>query len=365
MQAVDKHLSKFLEENQEEFTTEWRKNVMISEEDIYSENVLKNGLAMYKLVICLLRGELNEGAIKTLAYKVAQERVQSGVNIGEFVYNVNLGRSEIFKHLDQSDISLIELQPVINKINQCFDQFIYHAVMQYTEIKNLDINEKQNFIDQTHKDRLTILGQMSSSFVHEFRNPLTAIMGFIKLLKSDNPELKYMDVIERELAQLNYRISQFLLVSKKGDVEFKRETFSVNELFDEIVDFLYPSMIDGEVEILSSVSPELFIEGSREELRQVFINIIINSIDALQQVEKNRKIMIDIHNNNDQLEIHISNNGPVIPAESKKTIFEPFVTTKKLGTGIGLFICKKIIEAHRGKILCHSDDSITTFSIYL
>ena len=56
---------------------------------------------------------------------------------------------------------------------------------------------------------------MSASFVHEFRNPLTSIMGFVKLLKTDHPNLSYLDIISHELDQLNFRISQFLLVSKK------------------------------------------------------------------------------------------------------------------------------------------------------
>ncbi|GAA3326807.1 hypothetical protein GCM10020331_064220 [Ectobacillus funiculus] len=63
---------------------------------------------------------------------------------------------------------------------------------------------------------------MSASFVHEFRNPLTSIMGFVKLLRADNPELPYLDIISHELDQLNFRISQFLLVSRKEMWDEKR-----------------------------------------------------------------------------------------------------------------------------------------------
>src|SRR5690606_37479598 len=95
------------------------------------------------------------------------------------------------------------------------DQYLYYSVTCYSDVKNQIIDEKTKFIDTSHKDRLTLLGQMTSSFIHEFRNPLTSIQGFIQLLKSENPQMKYLDIISIELQQLNFRISQFLLLSKK------------------------------------------------------------------------------------------------------------------------------------------------------
>jgi signal transduction histidine kinase len=365
MLTVEEQLCAFLEENKQSFLKTWRENVMISEEDIHKQNVSVNGLTMLQLVIQMLRSPLNEDQIKTLAYRVASERVESNVNIGEFVYNVNLGRSEIFKHLYDSNIPLSDLQPTINKINICFDQFLYHAVLKYTELKNNDLEAKQTFIDQTHKERLTILGQMSSSFVHEFRNPLTAVKGFVKLLQAENPDLKYLNIIDHELEQLNFRISQFLLVSKKDMIGNVKETFLVCDLFEETLEFLYPSIVDGEVEVISNVDQTISMYGYREEIRQVFINIIINSIDALQNKGQNRQIIIDVEQREGNVVIQISNNGPKIPVSSLNTIFEPFVTTKKLGTGIGLFICKQIIEKHHGTIFGESNDSKTIFSIHI
>jgi signal transduction histidine kinase len=365
MVTVEERLCNFLEENVDVFLQEWRQNVKISQRDKFYERIINNGIAMYHIIIRLIKDDLDDEEIKRLAYMIANERVEANVNIGEFVYNVNLGRSEILGHLDKSNIPLTDLQPIINKMNQCFDQFIYHSVVRYTELKNHDLKEKQTFIEQTHKDRLTILGQMSSSFVHEFRNPLTAIMGFVKILRSDYPSMKYLDIIDRELAQLNFRITQFLMASKKDVIDHDRENFSFNELFEEIIDFLYPSLVDGEVVISTSISPNLFYNGFREELRQVFMNIIINSIDALQQMKKDRKISIEMTKIDENITIHISNNGPAIPTDSINTIFEPFVTTKQLGTGIGLFVCKKIVDKHNGRIEVHSNDDLTTFSIYL
>src|SRR5690606_2093055 len=130
-----------------------------------------------------------------------------------FVYNVNVGRSILIHYLTSSKLKWPDLQEVLNEVNLLFDNFLFYSVTNYTEAKDKIIEEKTQFIDSTHQDRLTILGQMTSSFVHEFRNPLTSISGFIQLLKAENPEMKYLDIIGSELEQLNFRISQFLLLS--------------------------------------------------------------------------------------------------------------------------------------------------------
>jgi signal transduction histidine kinase len=89
----------------------------------------------------------------------------------------------------------------------------------------------------------------------------------------------------------------------------------------------------------------------------------MNSIDALQTLSGKRKIIIDVSQAKDDIHILIQNNGPMIPADKLQTIFEPFVTTKQLGTGIGLFVCKQIVEKHNGSVQCESTEDWTKFII--
>ncbi|RBW69674.1 histidine kinase N-terminal domain-containing protein [Bacillus taeanensis] len=365
MTSIRKQLILFLENNASSFLTSWREKLLISENDLYKEKVNNNGLKMYELVKRTLENSLDEDDIRKLAYHVAFERVEANINIGEFVYNVNLGRSEIIKWMMNSELSTQDLQPLIEEINTVFDQFTYYAVRKYTEIKEEKLQEKTLFINQTHKERLTILGQMSSSFVHEFRNPLTTVLGFAKLLKSEYPDLKYLDIMEHELHQLKARITQFLHVSKKELINDEKISLSLYELFDELLEFLYPSIVDGDVTIETNIDTDIQVLANKEELRQVFLNLFLNSIDALQQVNYKRKINIDCSMAAGNVEIMISNNGPMIPKEIIEVIFEPFFTTKELGTGIGLYVCKKIIENQHGEISCVSNDKLTTFTIKL
>ncbi|EDL64936.1 sensor histidine kinase [Bacillus sp. SG-1] len=365
MTTTSEKLAVFLDENFQEFLNNWRNKVVLAEDDKFSEEVVGNGIGMYKLVRRAIEGPLSEEELMLLAEKVARERVEADTNISEFVYNVNMGRSEIIKWVNSSGIQIDELNPYIEEINRVFDRFSYLAVRFYTEIKDKALKEKELYIDQTHKERLTILGQMSSSFVHEFRNPLTSIIGFTKLLKNDYPELPYLDVMSHELDQLNYRISQFLHVSRKEIIESKKEKFLVFSMLSELIEFLYPSIVDGDVQVKSHLETQVYIKGNKEELRQVFLNLIMNSIDALEQVKGEKRITITctFDYENDEIQVKVANNGPEISAKALDAIFEPFYTTKELGTGIGLYICRKLVEKHEGSIVCTSSPEETAFTV--
>jgi signal transduction histidine kinase len=363
---ITESLITYMDENLPTYLQDWHQKVVISKHDIHKDKVIENALHMVELVKLSLRCQLSPEKIEQLAHEVAVQRLEAKINIGEFVYNVNLGRSEIVRFVTGSRISIEQLQPVIETINSLFDEFLYHAVKKYTQLKDAEIQEKTMFIDQSHKERLTILGQMSSSFVHEFRNPLTAVMGFVKLMQQENPRMKYIDIISHELTQLNFRISQFLHASRKGVQEREAEDFALEDLFTDILDFMYPSLVDADVNVVPRIDPTITLLAHKDELKQVLLNLIMNSIDALRQKKQDRRIMIYSKIESDSsVHITISNNGPAIPPETIKTIFEPFFTTKELGTGIGLFVCKKIIEKHNGTISCTSSDEVTTFSIVL
>jgi signal transduction histidine kinase len=305
--------------------------------------------------------------ITQLAVNVSEERVKADMNIGDFVYNINLGRTIFYSYLSKIGMTWTDLQESINKINTIFDKFLYYSISHYGEVQKNIIEEKTKLIDSTHQDRLTLLGQMTSSFIHEFRNPLTSILGFVQLLKADHPGMKYLDIISSELDQLNFRISQFLLLSKKELIGKEKGFFSLNQLIEEVINFLYPSIVDGKVKVIKDLCNDASLYGYADEIRQVFINIIFNAIDVLNhQASTNPIVSISSYQVDQKtVNIDILNNGPMIPEELRKTIFEPFFTTKKLGTGLGLFVCKEIIEKHKGNLSCDSTPQETTFTFQL
>jgi signal transduction histidine kinase len=369
MHAItQKRLQEFLELEKDNLLSEWNSKIIVDEDDPYRDEMNGNATQMFQIIMEIFsKTDLElKPYIESLAVQIGDERVKSSSNIGNFVYNVNLGRSLIYANLNKLNLDGELLQESINRINYCFDHFLYYAVSYYSEHKNKIIEEKTEFINSTHKDRLTLLGQMTSSFIHEFRNPLTSIQGFIQLLKADHPEMKYLDIIKNELDQLNFRISQFLLLSKKELIGKEKTRFSINQMIDEVLNFLYPSILDTKVKIIKETPEEMELVGYADEIRQVLINIVFNAIDVLSQYREDPKIEIRAYTvNQAHIKLEIANNGPAIPENMLKSIFEPFVTTKKLGTGLGLFVSREIIEKHKGFLACSSIQDRTEFIILL
>ncbi|MBP3951354.1 GHKL domain-containing protein [Bacillus sp. YZJH907-2] len=356
-------LIKHLEEHETTLLTEWENQIIVDPEDPSKEKVRQNGYLMYQLTKKTLFNEITESEIEELANKIALERIEANINIGDFVYNVNIGRSAVIDYMLRANIDASKLRVYVKKVNSQFDEFCYHAVSIYTDIKSKELNEKNGIINQTHRDKLVVLGQMSASFVHEFRNPLTSIIGFNKLLRQEYPDMKYLDIIQLELDQLKFRITQFLHTSKIDMINVK-EPFILYDLLDDILNFLYPSIVDTDVSLKLNIDQTIEIKANKDELKQVFLNILMNSIDAVQQREKPRIVIVEASKSeNGHIVISIVNNGPIIPQEVQQTIFEPFFTTKEVGTGIGLYVCNNIIEKHNGRLTCQSTHEMTTFTI--
>ncbi|OIK08671.1 histidine kinase N-terminal domain-containing protein [Bacillus sp. MUM 13] len=350
----------------ESIVSEWNERIMISSHDPYMENIAENRERFFDLIIKSLSEPENlvDEYIKSYSHLVAGQRYKANIHIDEFIHNCSLGRSIIYYRLAELQKKPEELCNVLLRVNECFDKCIFYAVSHYSELKTQIIESQYNFLSQTHKDRLTLLGQMTSSFVHEFRNPLTSIMGFVQLLQSEHAEIKYLDIISKELEQLNYRITQFLNLSKKESLVYESKLFSVSELANEVIEFLYPAILEVNAAISVSIPDGLYIHGAKEEFRQVFINIILNALDVISNISLPSISITGEENPEGYLTLHIANNGPKIPDDIISTIFEPFTTTKKTGTGLGLFVCREIIEKHNGTLSCTSSASLTTFTIH-
>ncbi|WP_035177905.1 ATP-binding protein [Alkalihalobacterium bogoriense] len=354
-------LNYYLETNKNDLLAAWENKITETMEDT-PLFLFESANAVYALVLSFIKNP-SEQLIQRYAKETAEKIADADIKEESFVYGSNLCRSVILESFEQLDVSISEFQSLMQSVNSCIDKFIYKAMAFSSERKLMNIGERETIVEQSHKDRLSLLGKMSSSFVHEFRNPLTAVMGFVKLLKEDQYDPRYLDIITHELDQLNFRITQFLLASKReaSSVQ-KKELFQVKKLFTEIIEFLYPSIVDGDVIVETEIDNSVYLQGYREEIRQVYINLIMNSIDALYLIKSNRTIVITVKYKEEDIVISVKNNGPAIAPSVMKTIFEPFFTTKKMGTGIGLYVSKRIIEKHQGTITCESNDEQTVFT---
>ncbi|WP_377889657.1 histidine kinase N-terminal domain-containing protein [Alkalihalobacillus sp. R86527] len=366
----EQRLATFLKESQPNIVQKWLTIAKLSKEDPYYEEIINNGKRTVELISHYILTE-DESWIVTLTKKIATERIQANVNIGEFVANINSGRSVVISVLNESHFNRSDLSRALDIINNYFNSYLYHSVTEYTKLKDSIIQDKNLFIKEMHSDRLTILGQLGASFAHEFRNPLTSIKGFLKLLE-DQPDYEealrkhYFEIINEEMNNLEEKVRQFLFLSKMRGIDDKPTKLNMSGLLHYSVQVLYPRLLEANIEVSTDISSDLSVCGVEEQLKQVFLNIVINAIEELNEKEQEpRTIKVVGMVDNDFVITYISNNGKPIPSHLVESIFEPFISTKELGTGLGLSVCKQIIEKHNGTITVHSDEDETTFIIKL
>ena len=209
-----------------------------------------------------------------------------------------------------------------------------------------------------HTEKMAAVGQLVSGVAHEVNNPLAAILGFTDLLlenvevpESAKDELR---VILQE-AQRTKVIIQSLLSFARQKPE-QREALQINAVLRQTLKLRAYDFSNHGVEVIEQFEEDLpAIVGDVHQLQQVFLNIVNNAYDAVQETGRPGRIEIKTSHANGQVEIRFRDTGPGI--EDVDRIFEPFFTTKEVGkgTGLGLSICYGIVRAHLGDIFCENN----------
>ncbi|MGE6363436.1 ATP-binding protein [Bacillus paramycoides] len=228
-----------------------------------------------------------------------------------------------------------------------------------------DITERKKTEELLNKsDTLAAIGQLAAGVAHEVRNPLTVIKGFIQLFQINKEDQeKYFDLMLSEIERIEAILQEFLSIAKTDEIPTEKK--NIYKIFENVVSLINTKAIMTNIQVeLIADSGEIIIECSENQLKQVFINILQNSIEAMPDGGK-----ISIHMkemNEDGVIIDIVDEGIGIPEERIKRLGEPFYSTKEKGTGIGLMLSYKIIESHQGAISIMSDVGVgTTVTIYL
>ena len=217
-----------------------------------------------------------------------------------------------------------------------------------------DITEKKQTEDLLRKsEKLSIVGQLAAGVAHEIRNPLTSLKGFLQLIQSRTSEFhEYFGIMLSELERINNIVSEFMLISKPHAAQFKRIDFRT--MINDVISLINTQAIINNVQIVLRLETEKTeLIADENQLKQVFINLLKNAIEAMPD---GGDINICVAGNKEEcLAVTVSDTGCGIPKERILQLGEPFYTTKEKGTGLGLMVSYKIIEAHRGKIRISSE----------
>ena len=196
--------------------------------------------------------------------------------------------------------------------------------------------------------KLNAIGQIAASVAHEVRNPMTSVNGFVQMMNQDpeNPYRVYTEMMESEIERINLIANEFLILSKPTIKE--RKVIDIENTIMEVIELLEEKLAERQISCslyLAELQSTVF--GNEESLKQVFINLMKNSIEAVQN---GGNIMFWSSIDNNTISIVMSDNGHGMDENTFKQLFMPFFTTKEEATGLGLLITKKIVLDHGGNI---------------
>ncbi|WP_198850502.1 ATP-binding protein [Alicyclobacillus sp. SO9] len=212
-------------------------------------------------------------------------------------------------------------------------------------------------------EKLHVLGQLAAGIAHEIRNPLTSLMGFVQLIQSGRAGMDdYFDIMASELQRMNTIVGEFLVLSKPHSESMR--IHDLKHIIETTLAFLKGEAIMNNTVIQTNFSILPPIVCDESQMKQVFINIIRNALDAMPT---GGTITVQTEQTgSNEVTVCVADEGCGIPEDSIAMIGEPFFTTKEDGTGLGMMVTQQIVRSHGGRIEIRSRvDKGTTVSIVL
>lgn len=246
-----------------------------------------------------------------------------------------------------------------------------------TVVERLQVRERE----MLRAEQLAAVGQLAAGMAHELRNPLTALKTILQLSKtSADLSERDLQVLNAEVRRLEQSVQQFLDFARPPQPE--KRFLNLTELLDQSVDLMARRAQQQGVRLECDAATEpLHVMADATQLRQVVLNLVLNGCDAtprggVVRIEadggKSKSLVgkkdLDGKKNSDRcgVTIRVRDSGSGLPAALGERIFEPFISTKETGLGLGLSICRRIVEAHGGQISAADISSGgTVFSVWL
>jgi PAS domain S-box-containing protein len=217
---------------------------------------------------------------------------------------------------------------------------------------------RQAQADLARINRVTTMGEIAASLAHDIKQPISGIITntgtCLRKLGKDEPNLDEVRVaitrIGRDARRAAEIIDRIRTQFEKGALN--QQPLDLSDTIKETLTLLRDQAVRNSVSLRTELAGDLpQILGDRVQLQQVMMNLIVNSIEAMKDVDGTREIIIrSQRGENEQVLVSVSDTGPGLPPQIVEKIFDPFFTTKPHGTGMGLRICRSIIESHRGRL---------------
>jgi len=294
-----------------------------------------------------------------------QEYFELRARIGRIHVVIDLPQAYMFTAMDRIRVHLLavvrdevesdrqRLDELAEAINQILDLEL--AIMLETYREDLVLKNRT-------AERLATIGQFAASIGHELRNPLGVMESSVFLLRehlgstADEPKIrKHLDRIGLEVKRSNKTIHDLLELARNRPPT--RQPTDVNKLVASAIE---GTAVPATVEVLASIPAESTLDIDADQVRQVLINLITNSIQAMNG---KGKVWVELTREAGATALRVRDAGPGIPVEVRTRVFEALFTTKAKGSGLGLALCRRIIEAHGGSIVVEPSTEGASFLI--
>ncbi|ADU30454.1 response regulator [Evansella cellulosilytica] len=276
------------------------------------------------------------------------EKVNSPLDLDEGNYNVTITYKT--KHNEVREGFLSTESTIING-----EACVISVITDVTE--NIKLEKEISRLD-----RLNLVGEMAAGIAHEIRNPMTTVLGFLQLSKSEqhktSPTNDYINLMIEELNRANGIITEYLSLAK--DKISHKKVQDLNTVVRALTPLLQAEalMENKNVKLNLSDCPHVYID--EKEIRQLILNIGMNGLEAM---EETGVLTIKTYTENEEIVLEIEDEGAGIKEEIISDIGTPFFTTKENGTGLGLAICYSVAQRHSANIDIESNKDGTTFLI--
>ncbi|MBM7661370.1 signal transduction histidine kinase [Bacillus mesophilus] len=208
-------------------------------------------------------------------------------------------------------------------------------------------------------EKLSVVGELAASVGHEIRNPLTSLKGFVQLFLEDEENQKhkpYYEIMLSELDRINHIVGELLILAKPQKISISKH--SINLIMTDVISLVETQANMNNVKIKFEAPDDIVIDCSENQLKQLFINLIKNAIEASNS---NSEVVVSILRSGvDLTKVLVEDRGIGLSEEFLSRIGEPFYSSKEKGTGLGLTVSMKIVEQHKGKLQFHSEKNVGT-----